>query len=307
MVVGTYDDGRNYIKAGEIALSINDTTGESTALINANHVNISSTTTAHLLSGSIKYDENGNLVLKETSGAGIIVEHNRQGDTASFGIWDKGDLTGGVMVQQINGQTGTVLTLDADVINIQGIVNELTSYDVVTGTLKTNNTFEADGEATFHDGADFDSSDVTGIVNLSADYITTDDITCDGDIKITDSNATLDVYGIDARDIVAKSLTLRSSQGGKLTCNDVDCSDIDCSAIDCTAVDASSWIEAASYWISGVNHAATWQDATYYTYDRTNSHKFYYEDTVGTSTVTGYLNGQLITAATSHTIHYLGY
>ena len=108
MVVGTYDQGGYFIKAGEIALSINDTTGESRATINANHVNISSTNTAHLLSGSIVYDSDGNLVLKETSGAGIIVEHNRPGEaTATFGIWDKGDLTGGVMVQEINGQTTT--------------------------------------------------------------------------------------------------------------------------------------------------------------------------------------------------------
>ena len=39
MVVGTNEHG-NYVKAGEIALAINSTTGESTAMINATHVNI---------------------------------------------------------------------------------------------------------------------------------------------------------------------------------------------------------------------------------------------------------------------------
>lgn len=43
MVVGTYD-GQNYIKAGEIALSINESTGETAALINATHVLVSGST-----------------------------------------------------------------------------------------------------------------------------------------------------------------------------------------------------------------------------------------------------------------------
>ena len=109
MVVGK-KNGNEYIKAGEIALSINSSSGESTALINANHVNISATNTAHLLAGSIVYDENGNLVLKESTGGGVLVEHNNQGTTATFGVWDKGNLTGGVMVEQINGQTGQTIT-----------------------------------------------------------------------------------------------------------------------------------------------------------------------------------------------------
>ena len=52
MVVGTRN-GTNYIKAGEIALSINDSTGETTALINANHIILTgSTTIADLLTGT---------------------------------------------------------------------------------------------------------------------------------------------------------------------------------------------------------------------------------------------------------------
>lgn len=120
MVVG-YRDGTNYIKAGQIILAINESGEpgqyESAAYINANHVNISATDTAHLLAGSIVYDENGKLVLKDSSGAGIYIE--RQGGSASFGIWDKGNLTGGVMVEQINGQTGQTITrLKGDIIVI---------------------------------------------------------------------------------------------------------------------------------------------------------------------------------------------
>ena len=111
MVVG-YRDGTNYIKAGQIILAINESGEpgqyESAAYINANHVNISATDTAHLLAGSIVYDENGKLVLKDSSGAGIYIE--RQGGSASFGIWDRGNLTGGVIVEQINGQTGQTIT-----------------------------------------------------------------------------------------------------------------------------------------------------------------------------------------------------
>ena len=123
MVLGK-KNGDGYIKIGEICLALNDSQ-ESIAYINADHINISGTQTAHMLAGSIVYDANGNLVLKESSGAGVLVE--RSGTAATFGIWDRGNLTGGVMVQEINGQTGTIMTLSADVIDIQGVVTALAS------------------------------------------------------------------------------------------------------------------------------------------------------------------------------------
>ena len=136
MVVG-YRNGTNYIKAGQIVLAINESGKpgqyESAAYVNANHVNISATDTAHLLAGSIAYDENGKLVLKDSSGAGIYIE--RQGGAASFGIWDKGNLDGGVMVTQINGQTGTKLTLTADVIDIDGLIEAIAAKSVGVGSL----------------------------------------------------------------------------------------------------------------------------------------------------------------------------
>lgn len=168
MVVG-YRDGTNYIKAGQIILAINESGEpgqyESAAYINANHVNISATDTAHLLAGSIVYDENGNLVLKESTGGGVLVEHNNQGTTSTFGVWDKGNLTGGVMVQTINGTTET--TIRADKINIQGIVNALVSYDVSAESLFAHQV-SSDGECTF-DTIVVDSLQVNGNTNVLVD------------------------------------------------------------------------------------------------------------------------------------------
>ena len=135
MVVGTRS-GTDYVKAGQIILAINESgesgSFESAAYINANHVNISATNTAHLLAGSIVYDSTGKLVLKDSSGAGVYIE--RQGGSSSFGIWDKGNLTGGIMVQQINGQSN--LKLVADVIDIDGLITALAAKTIGCGKLE---------------------------------------------------------------------------------------------------------------------------------------------------------------------------
>lgn len=151
MVAGI-KNGDEYIKTGEICLAINDDQS-STAVINANHVNISATNTAHLLSGSITYDANGNLVLHESSGGGVIVEHNNSGTLSQFGIWDRGNLTGGVMVQQINGQTGTKLTLQADVIDINGIVTALAAKSIGVASLTVEGQATFKGANTYAEGA----------------------------------------------------------------------------------------------------------------------------------------------------------
>lgn len=137
MVAGI-KNGDEYIKVGEICLAINDA-DESVANIHADHVNISATSTAHMLAGSIVYDAQGRLVLKESTGGGIYTEHTSGGTTTTVGIWDQGNLTGGVMVQQINGQTGTKLTLQADVIDINGIVTALSALTVTVSYLNVTN------------------------------------------------------------------------------------------------------------------------------------------------------------------------
>lgn len=117
MVVGTRNGGY-YVKAGEIALSINRSgeTGqyESTALINADHVNISATSTAYTLAGSLERDAQGRLIIKDAGG--LYVQRTEAGVTAQFGVWDNGNLTGGVIVQKINGETSAYI--NADHVNI---------------------------------------------------------------------------------------------------------------------------------------------------------------------------------------------
>ena len=170
MVVGM-KDGDNYIKAGEITLSINETTGQSLAVINADHVNISATNTVYTLAGDMEHDAQGRLVIKNAGG--LYVQRTDQGTTAQFGVWDNGNLTGGVMVQQINGQTGTVLKLVADVIDIDGVVTALTTYDIsceslIVGAITLES---ADGtiECTTIDSATYmgGSIDLTGNASFS--------------------------------------------------------------------------------------------------------------------------------------------
>ena len=125
--------GQDYIDAAAIALAINESNGETTALIKADHVNISSTSTAYLLSGRVTTDSNGNLILKETSAAGILIE--RSGTQATFGIWDKGNLNGGVMIQQINQNGDTSLTISATQINIDGVITSMVGKYLSIGEL----------------------------------------------------------------------------------------------------------------------------------------------------------------------------
>lgn len=134
MVVGTRNGGY-YVKAGEIVLAINESGEpgqyESAAYISADHVNISGTNTVQTIAGALELDANGHLVIKE--GAGLYLERASGGSTAQFGVWDRGNLTGGVMVSQINGQS--YLKLKADVIDIDGIITALQSEDLETATM----------------------------------------------------------------------------------------------------------------------------------------------------------------------------
>ena len=112
MVVGTYNGGYR-IKAGEITLAINDA-DESIAYIASDHVNISATTDFHSLAGDIEHDADGRLVLKNAGG--VYVRKTESGVTSYYGVWDEGNLTGGVIVDKVNGQTTTYIS--GDKINI---------------------------------------------------------------------------------------------------------------------------------------------------------------------------------------------
>lgn len=139
MVAGI-KSGNEYIKVGEICLAINDS-DESLANIHADHINISATSTAHMLAGSIVYDAQGRLVLKETSGGGVYVERDNQGTTVYSGIWDAGNFYGTKIIQTINGTTQ--MTLKADYIDINGVVTAMQAYSVQIVDLNA-----ADGEFT---------------------------------------------------------------------------------------------------------------------------------------------------------------
>ena len=119
MVVGTRIGGY-YVKAGEIALAINETgtpgSYESTAYITADHINISGTSTVHTLAGEMHVDADGKLIID--GAGGMYVERTEQGVTSQFGVWDRGNLTGLTIAQLVNGETSA--TLNADHINISG-------------------------------------------------------------------------------------------------------------------------------------------------------------------------------------------
>jgi len=136
LVVGTRN-GDNYIKAGEIGLAINKSgeTGsyESTAYINADHVNISATQDVYTLAGDVEHDANGRLIIKNA--AGMYVRRTKEGVTAEYGVYDENNLTGGICVEKINGQSGTKLTLKADVIDIDGLITALRTKSLLVASM----------------------------------------------------------------------------------------------------------------------------------------------------------------------------
>ena len=104
MVIGTYQ-GQDYIKAGEIALAFNNA-DESVAHINADHVNISATSTLHTLAGAVEEDDNGNVTI--VSAGGMRVRKTSGGITSEFGVFDTDNLTAGVIVDKVNGGSVTI-------------------------------------------------------------------------------------------------------------------------------------------------------------------------------------------------------
>ena len=175
MVVGTRNGGY-YVKAGEIALAINKSgeTGsyESTATISADHINISATSTVYTLAGAMHKDADGKLIIDNAGG--IYVQRTVSGTTATFGVWDRGNLTGGVMVSSINGQSA--LKLKADVIDIDGLVSALAALSVKVNILEVTTVSTFGGLASFNavsvDGhiTSWQSQTVVTAVNRTAAY-----------------------------------------------------------------------------------------------------------------------------------------
>jgi len=158
MVVGTRNGGY-YIRAGQIALEINKTgedgSYESAAYIEADHINISANETVHTLAGSIVYDTDGKL--KIIDAGGLYVQRTSGGTTVTVGVWDEGNLTGGVMVQKINGQSGvkisgdvidingSSISISADRIDINGLVSKLAAFRMAVTDLHVTGGCVIDG------------------------------------------------------------------------------------------------------------------------------------------------------------------
>ena len=96
------------------------------------------------------------------------------------------------IVASINDDGGTNIKLEADTIDIDGIVNELVAYDVTVATITTTNTAVFGGEVTCNEGLDMNGSDFTGATNLDAEYATFTDVTATGDTNVAALTATGD-------------------------------------------------------------------------------------------------------------------
>ncbi|MBR3244825.1 MAG: phage tail protein, partial [Parasporobacterium sp.] len=109
MVVGKRNGGY-YIEAGKIVLAINKSgeTGqyESTAHINADHINISATQDVYTLAGDIEH-VNGRLVVKNAGG--MYIRKTISGVTSEFGVFDDNNLTAGVIATKVNGEPSTYI------------------------------------------------------------------------------------------------------------------------------------------------------------------------------------------------------
>jgi hypothetical protein len=313
-------DGDEYLKVGQICLAINDS-DDILANIKADHINISATSTAHMLAGSIVHDENGNLVLKESSGGGIYVQRTEQGTTAQFGVWDKGNLTGGVMVDEINGQTTTYIT--GDKINISAT----STVHTLAGDLE----HDANGRLVIKNaGGMYVQRTEQGVI---AQFGVWDDGNLTGGIIAQKINGQTTTY------IKADHVVMGSGQderpidvviNGKLNVDELASRIAAISILNTMAIHsdgnivADGGISAASlavnqsygitnggvgYFsalsVTGGTSNATWQSATIHTLSVSNEHAFLYGD--ANLTPTGRAVGRVVLSHNTSTIHYLGY
>ena len=136
MIVRT-KNGDDYIDAPQITLAINES-GEpgsytTEAYVKADHINISATNTVYTLAGDVYHDAQGRFVVK--NGVGLYAEHSVGGQVAQFGVFDDNTLTGGICVTKINGQTGTVIKIQADYIDIDWLILALAAKTIGCASL----------------------------------------------------------------------------------------------------------------------------------------------------------------------------
>ena len=302
MVVGI-KNGDAYIKSAQIVLAIND--DESTeAYINADHVNISATSTAHLLAGSLVYDENGNLVLKESSAGGVYVEHNDHGTTAQFGVWDKGNLTGLTISQLVNDETEAYL--NADHINIS-------ATDTVA-TLAGDLEHDANGKLIIKSAGGmyvqrtdqgitsqfgiWDKGNLTGGVMV-------EQINGQQGTKLTLQADVIDINGIvNALEALTVTVSYLNVTNG-LDCGDVQCGYIDSDGIGTNTGNVNCGGTVDTVELKVDDKSATWQTYTARFCSLSNEHSYLFGD--ANLTPTGRTTGRVVIGYTDTTIHYLGY
>lgn len=185
------------------------------------------------------------------------------------------------IVASINDDGGTNIKLEADTIDIDGIVNELIAYDVTVATITTTNTAVFGGEVTCNEGLDMNGSDFTGATNLDAEYATFTDITATGDTTVVNLDASGDVNISGNTSVVGLSATGDSTLK-KVTATRIEVPD--------------AYLKVGSNW-------AQWKSFNYYTYGTYESYFLYGDSSYNP---TGRHYGGLITSSTQHTINYLG-
>lgn len=285
MVVGTRNGGY-YVKAGEIALAINKSgeTGqyESTAYIDADHVNISGTQTVYALAGSLEHTSDGKLLIKDAGG--LYVRRTEQGVTSQFGVFDQGNLTGGIIVQKINGDTTTAIS--GDRINISGT----NTVQALSGAME----LDSSGHLVIKEGAGLYLQRTSG--GSTAQFGVWDRGNLTGGVMVTQING---------------QSTL------KLSANVIDINGLVTSMrafnLKGVVVEAGVSMSAPLASFTGLTVAGdqvSWQSKTVVTdisVSRTATHNWAYV-TGGTMTVAGYITDKLVlnvTKATA-TINYLG-
>lgn len=135
---------------------------------------------------------------RQNADAGLSGRIDVQADRISLvveGTGENAHIKPAEIVASINDGASTI-KLSADHIDIDGLVNKMVAYNIEVASLETRNTATFGGEVTFTEGADFSDTDVTGIVNLSAESGTF------GDLAVEDSGGT-------SRNVSWKSFTNR--------------------------------------------------------------------------------------------------
>lgn len=294
MVVGTRNGGY-YVKAGEIVLAINKSgeTGqyESTALINADHVNISGTTTAYTLAGSLERDAQGRLIIKDAGG--LYVQRTEAGVTAQFGVWDNGNLTGGVIVDKVNGATNTYIK--GDHVNISGT----NTVQTLAGAME----IDSSGNLVIKEGAGLYVQHTSG--GSVAQFGVWDRKNLTGGVMVTQINGQsslklkADVIDIDGIVLALSAFNISALQISGTSINGSVAVSAPLGGFNSLGVDTA---------FTFINESVSWQSRTVVTeisVSKTTQHRWVYLDNVGTQQTN---NTTMVTnvTRTRSTINYLG-